>query len=288
MLDYLDVLKDLHETRRPRTYLEIGVFRGDSLRLVRENTVGVGVDPEPLVPAGDERHCQIEATTSDEFFASSRPRELFGGRPVDMVFIDGLHLFEHALRDFVNAEAIAAPESLIVVHDCLPADAVMASRVRTTVDWTGDVWKLVLCLLDNRPDLDLSILDVPPSGLCLIGRLDPGNLFLGENYDAVVEEYGAMSFEESEARRADLLRRTTRTPEALLWSSRREVERLHGQLAEAHLEVLRLRSELARQASTLAAVYRSRSWRLSLPVRLAGSVLRDARARWMRSRPRGR
>lgn len=185
MLDYLDVLAHLHERRRPRTYLEVGVFRGDSLRLVREDTVCVGVDPEPILAPEDERHCHIEATTSDEFFATPRPLELFGGHSIDMVFIDGLHLFEYALRDFLNAEAMASPESLIVIHDRLPPDAETASRVRTTTDWTGDVWKLVLCLLDHRPDLDLSILDVPPSGLCLVRRLNANDRTLRDSYDAL-------------------------------------------------------------------------------------------------------
>ena len=107
MLDYLDVLADLHVARRPRSYLEIGVFRGDSLRLAPDDAICVGVDPEPELEADDPCRSHVEIMTSDDFFASQRPRELFGEHPVDMVFIDGMHLFEYALRDFANAEAIS-------------------------------------------------------------------------------------------------------------------------------------------------------------------------------------
>ena len=152
MLDYLDVLAELHVAQRPHSYLEIGVSRGDSFRLASDEAICVGVDPEPELDTDDPCRSNVEIMTSDEFFASGRLRDRFGERPVDMVFIDGMHLFEYALRDFTNAEAIAAPGSLIVLHDCLPRDAVTSSRERTTAHWTGDVWKLPLCLLDERPD----------------------------------------------------------------------------------------------------------------------------------------
>jgi len=285
MLDYLDVLADLHETRRPRTYLEVGIFRGDSLRLVREDTFCVGVDPEPILTPGDERHCHIERTTSDAFFAGPRPRELFGGRPVDMVFIDGMHLFEHALRDFLNAEAMASSESLILLHDCLPQDALTSSRDRTTAHWTGDVWKVVVCLLDHRPDLELSIVDVPPAGLCLVSCLNPRDQTLRNSFDALVEQYLHMGFEAWEARLADVLRRTAGTPDAQLWSLRKEIAVLHDRLAEREAqtaaEIAGLHDRLAeREAQTAAveeqlrSVYTSTSWRFSAPIRRVGALLR--------------
>jgi hypothetical protein len=267
MPDYFDVLAELHESRRPRTYLEVGVFRGESLRLVREDTLCVGVDPEPLLAPDGERHCHVEVTTSDTFFAGPRPRQLFGGLPIDMIFIDGMHLFEYALRDFFNAEELAGRESLIVVHDCLPLDAVTASRERTTEHWTGDVWKLMLCLLDHRPDLDISIIDVPPSGVCLIKGLNPTDRALRDAYDALVEQYLPMGFEVWETRLPDVLQRTTRNVDSLVWSLRREIARLHVRLDESETRA----AALDRQ---LLEVYASSSWRLSAPIRRVGGVLR--------------
>ena len=39
-----------------------------------------------------------------------------------------MHLYEFALRDFMNIEAHCRPESLVVLHDCLPVDSYMARR----------------------------------------------------------------------------------------------------------------------------------------------------------------
>jgi predicted O-methyltransferase YrrM len=253
MLDYLDVLARLHDTRRPHTYLEIGVFNGDSLRLAREDAVCVGVDPEPAVSSDEVRHCHIEATTSDRFFAGNRPRELFGDRPIDLVFIDGMHLFEYALRDFLNAEALAGPDSLVVLHDCLARDAVTSSRERTTDVWTGDIWKLVLCLLDHRPDLELSIIDIPPSGLCLISHLNPQDSTLGDGYERLVQEYLPLAFTDWQVRLPEVLERTTHTMEAEDWS---------------------VRARLVMTEAELAAVYKSTSWRITAPLRRVATLLK--------------
>jgi hypothetical protein len=252
-------------------------------------------------------------TTSDAFFAGSRPHELFGDRPVDLVFIDGMHLFEYVLRDFMNAEALAGPESLIALHDCLPRDAPTASRERTTDHWTGDVWKVILCLLDQRPDLELSIIDVPHSGLCLVRGLNPSDHTLRDNYDAIVEKYQTLGFEIWEARVAEVLQRTRRQPEAELWSLRMSVAALQDRLAEtqarAAAEAADLRARLAESeaesaglrarltdseaesaglrarltdSEALAAaveeqmrtVTASTSWRLTAPLRRAGTLVR--------------
>lgn len=262
MLGYLDVLAFLHDTVRPRTYLEVGVFRGDSLRLARADSICVGVDPNPLLEPRGERHCHIEVTTSDAFFAGSRPCELFGYLPIDMVFIDGMHLFEYALRDFANAERLMGPRSLLILHDCMPRDAATASRQPVTGQWTGDVWKLVLCLLDHRPDLEITIIDVEPSGLCLVRGLGPKDRTLLDCYDAIVAQYLPLGFEDWQARLADVLQRTTHGPVARYWAARREAP------SEARA------ADLDRE---LQAVYESSSWRFSAPIRWVGALLRRFR-----------
>jgi hypothetical protein len=219
MADYLDVLAGLHETRRPRTYLEIGVFHGDSLRLARGEALRVGVDPEPLLSPDAAGGCVLETTTSDEFFAGGRPGELFGDLPVDLTFIDGMHLFEYALRDFTHAEALAGPDSLIVLHDCLPLDAATSTREPRDDCWTGDIWKLVLCLLDHRADLDLFMIEAPTTGLFCARGLDPASPVLGHAYEALVEEYGSLEFSDWEARLPEVQERLIEHPEARLWGA---------------------------------------------------------------------
>jgi len=266
MLDYLDVLSELHETRRPRTYLEIGVASGDSLRLAQAGTLRVGVDPEPLLASDDGLRPDVEIMTSDAFFSGPRAQEVFGGTPVDLTFIDGMHLFEYALRDFIGAEALTGPDSLIAVHDCLPHDAVTASRERSTEHWTGDVWKLVLCLLDRRPSLEISIIDASPSGICLVSGLDSSDSTLRDSYEGIVQEYGGLGFEIWETRLADVLERTTRSPLARSWGLRKKVaDLLAASAAETASE--RARSE----ADTAAERARSEAEMEVLRSRLSAS-----------------
>ena len=196
MRNYLGVLAELHQTRRPRTYVEIGVWQGAGLALAGDDTLCIGIDPKPDVSESLAQRCHLERMTSDEFFSGPRLGELLGGQTVDMAFVDGMHLFEFALRDFMNLEASVGPESLIAVHDCLPRDQVSASRepFADPSFWTGDVWKLAVCLLDYRPDLAITLLDVAPSGLCLIGGLQPGDTTLRDNYATILERYVPMDF----------------------------------------------------------------------------------------------
>lgn len=202
MRDYLGVLAELHQTRRPRRYVEVGVEQGTSLALACDDTLCIGIDPESDVPESIAQRCHIETMTSDDFFSGPRLGELLGGQTVDMAFVDGMHLFEYALRDFMNLEASASLGSLIAVHDCLPRDQESSSRERTSIFWTGDVWKLVICLLDYRPDLAIALLDVAPSGLCLIGDLQPGDTTLRDNYATILERYLPMDFRDWVAYRA--------------------------------------------------------------------------------------
>jgi Methyltransferase domain len=243
MADYFDVLAELHETRRPRTYLEIGVFQGDSLKLARADTVRVGVDPEPLLSPADAGGCILETTTSDEFFAGDRPAELFGGLPVDLTFIDGMHLFEYALRDFTNAESLSGPDSLIVLHDCLPRDAATSTRDSRDGFWTGDVWKLVLCLLDHRADLDLFMIDAPPTGLLCARALDRASPVLRSGYDALLEQYGALEFADWQARLPEV-RRLMEHPEARLWRVFIESVDLADRLLASEARAGRLETEI--------------------------------------------
>lgn len=188
-----------HATLTPHTYLEIGVHQGHSLSLARAGTRCVGVDPEPDVQVplvADD--VTVIAATSDEAFTSGAVDAALAGSPVDLAFIDGLHLFEQALADFVNVEQRSHPGGVVLVHDCLPIDAVTSARERTTMVWSGDVWKLVCCLARYRPDLTVTTLDVGPTGLGVITRLDPTSTVLAEARDELVARYLPLGFDDLE------------------------------------------------------------------------------------------
>lgn len=170
---HYELLAEVHARLRPRRYLEIGVDLGWSLRLAAGCEVAVGVDPEPRLDGPLPPACRLWRGTSDELFATTTADDILGG-PADLVFVDGLHLFEQALADVCNAERWCHPGSLILVHDCLPTDRLCASRQRRTLAWAGDTFKVVPCLRRTRPDLRIVVIDVAPTGMAAVDRLDPG------------------------------------------------------------------------------------------------------------------
>lgn len=197
--DYYDLLADIHRRRQPRVYLEIGVATGKSLALARAGTTALGVDPataatESLVYHSPENSPQLYKETSDDFFADRDVAKEMGRPCFDVAFIDGLHLFDQVLRDFINVEKFAGPDSVILIHDCLPIDAQVATRERTTAFWTGDVWKVIPILLAVRPDLEIVTLPLPPSGVALIRRLDPSSRILERQYTALVQHFDTLEF----------------------------------------------------------------------------------------------
>ena len=168
---YLEVLKALHDRLSPTTYLEIGVSRGASLALARCRAVAI--DPAFSVTEELDGDVCLIRSTSDDFFATQQLADHTRGLPVDLAFIDGMHLFEFALRDFINVERHATDRSVIVLDDMLPRDADEAARARHTQDWTGDVFRLTGVLRRYRPELIVLPLDAEPTGMLLVAGLDP-------------------------------------------------------------------------------------------------------------------
>jgi methyltransferase family protein len=191
---YLKVLGRVHRVLRPETYLEIGVARGDSLRLAGPETDVIGVDPSPRPRGHWGPRRRVFAQTSDQFFSSHDVKAEFEGKPIRMAFIDGMHRFEFALRDFANIEQHCGPQSVVFVHDCYPLDARSSAREQATVFWSGDVWRLVVLLKKYRPDLRLHVIGAPPTGLAMITGLNPRSCLIQDNLAELIAEGLAMDF----------------------------------------------------------------------------------------------
>lgn len=205
--EYLNLLDQVQQALRPRTYVEIGVRFGTSLQLALPGTKCVGIDPAAELRYPVPRHAEVFNMKSDDFFAAHDLREVLGGRPVDIAFIDGMHWFEYALRDFANIEAACSPGSVVFIHDCYPIDAASAARERTTKLWSGDVWKTILALRELRPDLDVVTLDAKPTGLAMVTRLDPTSRVLFDAMDATIERFMDVPYETVAGDQAALLNR---------------------------------------------------------------------------------
>jgi hypothetical protein len=203
--DYFHVLARLHAHLKPRTYLEVGVFRGASLRIVPKETLAIGVDPEPILDEPPGPNQFVIAKTSDDYFASHDVIAELGGRRLGLAFIDGMHKFEYALRDFINIERLARPDTVVLVHDCYPLDARTAERERATAFWSGDIWRLILLLRKYRPDLGVHTISTPPTGLGMILNLDPSSRVLADKLEDIVAEYLATDYGVLEGRKRELL-----------------------------------------------------------------------------------
>ena len=203
--DYFRVLGRIHRHLRPRTYLEIGVSRGESLACVLPGTLTLGIDPAPNLGKPPPANVRIYRETSDDFFAKYSARAELGGQPVELAFIDGMHHFEYALRDFINVERACSRGSVILMHDCYPLDERTAQREQVTGFWSGDIWRLLLLLRTHRPDLTVRTIATPPTGLGIVLNPDPTSRVLAERLDELIAEYLAESYGVLGARKAEAL-----------------------------------------------------------------------------------
>jgi hypothetical protein len=209
-------LQRMHSTILPRTYLEVGVSHGDSLRLAL--CAAVGIDPAPVIESPLPATTHVAKMIGDDFFAQRRPLDPYyqhGGvrwqsvvrRPrlikrwlqtaprrsdgecfAELALIDGMHHAEFALRDFMNVEQNSAPWSVIVFDDMLPQNQTQALRTRATGDWTGDVFRLHKVLNTYRPDLVTVLVDTEPTGVLVVFAPNHLNERLRASYDQIVAE----------------------------------------------------------------------------------------------------
>lgn len=181
-----ELLGHLHRLLEPRTYLEIGVSEGRSMTLAR--TQSIGIDPAFKVTSEVQCDLHLVRATSDEFFDRKNPLAHFRRPLIDLAFIDGMHLSEYTLRDFMNVERYTTPASVIVFDDMLPRNVKEAARDRITREWTGDVYKVVQALQTHRPDLITFNVDTAPTGTAVVLVPDATATGLTEKYDDLVEE----------------------------------------------------------------------------------------------------
>ena len=147
------------------------------------------MDPDFRIELEVACDLKLVKATSDEFFARADAVSWFPEGVVDFTFIDGLHIFEYALRDFMSAERLSTTASVVVLDDVLPRSESEAARNQHTLLWAGDVYKVTTVLERYRPDLTTVLLDTDPTGMLLVLGLDPTSTVLADHYDEIVAEY---------------------------------------------------------------------------------------------------
>jgi hypothetical protein len=198
-IPYVDFLAVLSAALEPRSYFEIGTECGASA--APYSCPAVCVDPHFNICGqivGAKKQLHLFQMTSDEFFAGGYLERILPEGP-DIAFLDGMHRFECLLRDFVNTERHAHARTLVLMHDCLPQNQRMTSRLPVVgpeeegshrrFAWTGDVWKIIPVLKKYRPDLNVLFFDCPPTGLVAVSGLAPSSDILTQRYYQILTEF---------------------------------------------------------------------------------------------------
>lgn len=165
------VLRRLIRLYENPRYLEIGVRHGvtfDRVPAARKVAVDPLLDFDVPAALRANPHHEYHEVTSDEYFATIvDPDDRF-----DVIYLDGLHVYEQTLRDLMNALNHLQPQGVIVIDDTRPPTYLASIpgredffRVReylgtTAQAWMGDVYRLVWFLETFCPHLSYgTILD---------------------------------------------------------------------------------------------------------------------------------
>ena len=122
-----DIINKIIVKRNYTSYLEIGCFKNETFNQVNIKKK-IGVDP---VSGGNLR------MTSDQFFNENKEK-------FDLIFIDGLHVYEQVIKDIFNSIKVLKENGIILVHDCLPRKLWYQTPTRMSDTWNGDVWKAIV------------------------------------------------------------------------------------------------------------------------------------------------
>jgi hypothetical protein len=180
-MNRLNVIQKIIDKVQAKTYVEIGVSLGNVFLNI-EAPKKIGIDPGYIFSKTKNLRLKLGLDKekmfrmpSDDFFQMNAPETLKEG--VDVVFVDGMHTYEHSLRDVENSLKYLNVGGVIVMHDCNPLNYASAYPIKASTDemiplinnlempgynttWAGDVWKAVAHLRIVRNDLNIFTLDL--------------------------------------------------------------------------------------------------------------------------------
>ena len=207
----LEVIQKIINKIKARTYVEIGIRYGTVFLKVKAKRK-IGVDPayrisffKKILYCKDLFRNQYFKKTSDAFFEENA--QIFEEGKIDVAFIDGLHTYPQSLEDVKNCLKYLSPGGVIIMHDCNPTSEAMAAPSFETFQkmpsggkaWCGDVWKTIVYLRSQYPNLNTFVLDAD-YGLGIITRGDQEN-----KLSYTPEEIEKMSYSDLANNRENLL-----------------------------------------------------------------------------------
>lgn len=208
MITRVDVLNYLIKVYDVKNYLEIGVNRGKCFFNIKGAKQRIAVDPyfnfsfikkiRYLVKNPHNFKNKYFEMTSDRFF--DMHHKFLKNNPINLTFIDGLHTFSQSLKDTLNSLKYLSDQGIIILHDCNPQDKIAAFPASNIEDarikfsshkswkniWNGDVWKTIVFLRKNYPELTVSVLDTD-HGLGVVKKI-PTQEVLPPIFDSIANE----------------------------------------------------------------------------------------------------
>lgn len=179
-----EIINGLIDKYGYESYLEIGV---NTPAQPGYNWVGINVKTKHGVDPNVETTYKME---SDEFFKNHIKQKY------DIVFVDGLHIFEQVYKDIINSLNNLNDGGIIVVHDCNPVTEITQRRDRASSAWHGDVWKAIVKLRMENPELDICTVNTD-EGCGIIKKGSQKLLEVAENTN--VYEYSFLEKNRKEA-----------------------------------------------------------------------------------------
>lgn len=143
-----DLINYLIKTRQYTNYLEVGTQFTENNYDRIECKNKECIDPDPKSDAITYK------MTSDEAFKLIHDK----GLKYDIIFIDGLHETNQVDRDIANSLRALNENGVIVMHDCNPPTGAHVTGFNG--DENGDVYKSIIKLRTQRPDLSVCVVDM--------------------------------------------------------------------------------------------------------------------------------
>ncbi|HPI19307.1 MAG TPA: class I SAM-dependent methyltransferase [Candidatus Kapabacteria bacterium] len=173
-MNRIEIINSLIEKNGYESYLEVGCGKGKTFNsIVCKNKIGIDIDGKVGIN-----------TSSDEYFKSIDGTDV----KFDIIFIDGLHHKEQALRDIKNGLKFLTKKGIIVVHDCLPWDEDTQKVPRIQKSWTGDVWKAIVELRKTLTSIEVETINTD-CGCALVrfGKQEKINIKINIDYKNFVK-----------------------------------------------------------------------------------------------------
>jgi SAM-dependent methyltransferase len=167
-MHHSDFIASLASVYKPNIYVELGVWRGETLSKVQPHIrKGFGVDMNKndyLENLKNNINLEIIYSTTDDFF------EKFNNG-IDMAFIDADHSYLSVLSDFKNILKILNPGGIIFLHDTDPENNDLMAP-----GYCGDSYKIVK-YLETCQDINCITLPLTEAGLTMVTKKNDTRTF---------------------------------------------------------------------------------------------------------------